>query len=94
VDEGIDSEGSNLSGVTSRCSWEENSGRDSRSYKYDDDKENRTNNDKHGRHENDKLHISQYGKCRYAINSGGGTEWSRSLWHFKFYELAVFNYVQ
>ena len=60
MDEGIEREGSNLSGVTSHCSWEEFSS-DTRTSKYDEDKENRAANESHRKNDSDKPHISLFG---------------------------------
>ncbi|KAK2148100.1 hypothetical protein LSH36_516g01015 [Paralvinella palmiformis] len=60
VDEGIEREGSNLSGVTSQCSWEEYSSCDIGTSKYDEDKENRAANESRSKNDNDKPHISLF----------------------------------
>jgi len=63
VDTGIETEGSNLSGVNSRCSWEE-PGDGNEDYYNEDDKDNRLNDERRGNNTNemDRPLISDFGK--------------------------------
>ncbi len=62
MDAGIELEGSNLSGVSSRCSWEELSD-DRLSHDSEEDKENRFVSDtRRSSSDSDKPRLSQYGK--------------------------------
>lgn len=60
MDNGIEMEGSNLSGVTSLCSWEESSL--DRSKDLDEDKENKGLHGRKSRNDNEKPRISKYGE--------------------------------
>ena len=68
VEQGIESEGSNLSGVSSRCSWEEPGDFDLHSNYNDDDKENRMSDYEHSRNSDyDRRHISDYGRSECLL---------------------------
>lgn len=61
-------EGSNLSGVTSKCTWEESSDSHTRNHDdYEEDKENRLlDGDRRGNSESgDRQRLSQYGEYMY-----------------------------
>ena len=70
IDEGIETEGSNLSGVSGRCSWEESSESSSPSHRgnvrdafNEEDKENRImRGDRRGSNDLDRPRISEYGE--------------------------------
>ena len=61
VDLGIDTDGSNLTGVTSRCVWEEVPQVESTHFHSDDNKDNRLTN-RERRTSVEKGHISSQGK--------------------------------
>lgn len=62
VDQGIEAEGSNLSGVTSRCIWEDVPQSEIIGHSDDDHHDNRYNDgDRRGSHEVGKSHISAQG---------------------------------
>lgn len=63
VDSGIEQEGSNLSGVSSRCSWEETGDSDNlHTGVHEEDKENKfIDGDRRGSNEVERPHISEYG---------------------------------
>ena len=62
VDDGIETEGSNLSGVSSRCSWEEMAGSDKTSSKAPYDDENKENQGvRHTASDRDSPRISHFG---------------------------------
>lgn len=61
MEQGIETEGSNLSGVNSRCSWEE-PGENSDDYYNEDMKDNRTVDERRNSNEIDRPRISDFGK--------------------------------
>ena len=65
VDQGIESEGSNLSGVNSRCSWEE-PGDGSDDFFNEDD--NRMHEERRNSNEIERPRISDFGKLKYNYN--------------------------
>ena len=69
MDYGIESEGSNLSGVSSHCSWEEPGDGDNRSsHSNEEDKENRLLEEhRRGSGELDRPHISEYGRLNNLL---------------------------
>ncbi|KAL8598341.1 hypothetical protein ACOMHN_047662 [Nucella lapillus] len=58
VEQGIEQEGSNLSGVSSRCSWDEPGENDSRSIYSDEDKENNRTRNRTDSHDSDRRLIT------------------------------------
>ncbi|XP_050397682.1 suppressor of fused homolog [Patella vulgata] len=82
VDQGIEQEGSNLSGVSSRCSWEEPGSNDAQ---YDDDKENKIH-DNRRRGSNDSAgrpHISDHDSEQIKATLKKGLSTSRTNLPFK-----------
>lgn len=61
MEQGIETEGSNLSGVNSRCSWEE-PGESGDDYYNEDMKDNRTVDERRNSNEIDRPRISDFGK--------------------------------
>lgn len=63
VEQGIEQEGSNLSGVSSRCMWEEPGDNDNHSTYSDEDKENnRSEAERKGSKDSDRRELSEIGK--------------------------------
>ncbi|XP_067657154.1 suppressor of fused homolog [Haliotis asinina] len=79
VDHGIETEGSNLSGVSSRCSWEEPGDPDAHSNYNDDDKENRlVEIDRRGSGDVDRRIITDYESEQIKATLKKGLSNSRS----------------
>lgn len=63
VEQGIETEGSNLSGVNSRCSWDE-PGENGEDYYNDDMKDHRPVDERRNSNEIDRPRISDFGKIK------------------------------
>lgn len=65
MEQGIEQEGSNLSGVSSRCSWDEPGDNDYHSTYSDEDKENnRLTAERRGSQDSDRRQITDVGELR------------------------------
>lgn len=68
MEQGIETEGSNLSGVNSRCSWEE-PGENGDDYYNEDMKDNRTVDERRNSNEIDRPRISDFGMTKTLLSN-------------------------